>query len=791
MENNEVTALVSVLSTHKIKKVAPEGRRLSRYEQFGEGRVAITQMLKGVAPLPKKKPLVISFQRCGDDHAHYRKGDVLQVEGYIEALTKNEDILYATRVCVPTEAGERAIAFSHNVSAQNTRNNLIHDDQGFLIADKPETIFPTSRQDLLSLTDFLRSHGMDFDIEIAYFIDSYFSRRMRNRKTYDSVADMVQANPLVLCDLYCLEKRFSTKNIIQSFHLHPSEEDRIYAKAVSFINLSAYHGDAFIPASKLYGFLRDDLKDKPRNFMYDVLMHHNSTGSMALLRFFTPEKRFVGMSDDIISYYREKLDAERPDEEERNLKNAYQIFGNVAFYMIKNFFGENSAAKKFAERLGTEEHPIADYAVLDKFTHEQSQAVHRAFDYRTSVITGSAGCGKTAVVAEIVRIARENQKSVIVLAPSAMAALHAASEVSTKQNISIPYMTIHRFARILPEDTDAGEQGDYLPVKPAQGYDFVIIDEMSMCELSVFNRVLKALADSPKTHLILVGDPMQLPAIGPQFFHQLADGLVGDILPVTRLTQNFRANSDVLATFSEEVRAGRFSVPDDSHIFFEESTLNQFIQKHKGILADWNTMFLTARKEDVERLNNAIRSVRHPTAKQIPLTKFYIGDSVITQQNDYAEAEKKEGRHPDRTDDIYNGTNGVLVSYSEETDTAYVRMYSPDFPKEGKLIPYRKAELGVWLLPAFAQTVHKAQGSQFHRVVYLLTDKKGGVSRNLLYTAITRAEKELCLIGAGQQFETATQKMSHYGNSFFAFRVIDELKQLANPVEEEEVVFSI
>ena len=797
MESNNITALVTVLSTHKIKTEAPDDRRLSQYEQFGEGRVEIKHVLKGTAPEAKKKPLAISFQRCSTDHARYKKGDVLQVEGVIESLTKNEDIFYATRVCVPTEAGERAIAFTHNMSAQDKRNELVRKDQAFLLADEEAGVVPNSRQDLLSLTEFLRSHGFNYDVEMAYLIDGYFKRRMRNRKSYDSVSDMVQANPLVLGDLYCEEKSFSPTRVIQAFHVKPSEKARIYAKAVSFINLQAYHGDTFVPMSKLFGFLSEDLKGKPRNFLHDVLMDFAPseayTQSMAYLSFFSPKNRFIGMSEDIISYFQQKLDMERPDELEKNERTARFTFEKPAFYMIKNFFGEKNAAKYLAKRLGREENPLTDYTVSNLFTEEQKLAVQKAFDYKTSVITGSAGCGKTRVISEIVRIARDNKRTVIVLAPSAKAALHAASEVGNEQDAVIPYKTIHRFAKILPEDADAGEKGDYLPSDSDIAYDFVIIDEMSMANLSVFHRVLKVLADAKKTHLILVGDPMQLPAIGAQFFHQLADGLVGDILPVSHLTKNFRAHSDSLASFGEEVRAGRFEIPEDDHIFFEESNLKEFIKKHEAILADDDTMFLAPRKEEVAELNQAIRKVRHPNAKEVTDT-FYIGDRIVTQQNDYAESEKQEGRHPDRVDDIYNGTDGILESYDETTDTASVRMFSPDFPAEGKIIPYRKKELAVWMLPAFAETVHKAQGSQFHRVVFFLSDKKGGVGRNLLYTAITRAEKELCLIGSKQQFEEATRRMSHYGNSFLAFRVREELEQMQDNPEPEEVgelVFSI
>lgn len=801
-QQNNIVALVEVLSTRSKTKEPSKDRRLSKYEEHGDGRIAITSMLKGEAPAPKKKPLAISYERCPVEHIRYKKGTKLQVEGVIEPLTKSEDIFYALRVCVSTEAGERALSLAKNISAQDERNELIRSDKAFMLADEGADIVPKSRQDLSSLHDFLYSHGLCYDVEMAYFIDSYFKRRWNHRSSgkYNSVSAMVQDNPLVLSELYPMEKNFSSYKLIQALHLQPSEKARIYAKAVLHIILAASYGDTFVPMSKLYGILHDDLKDKPKDFLHDVLMDMTGSDpfirSMAKLNFFSPKKLFVGMSAKISSYYEEKLNEERPEDAERNERTARFLFEKPAFYLTKNFFSEKNVAKYLATRLGEEDAPILATNIQEKFTDEQKNAVKRAFQYKTSIVTGSAGCGKTAVVAEIVRIAKENGKSVIVLAPSAKAALHAAVEVSNQQAISIPYQTIHRFAKILPEDADAGEQGDFLPLDDAMHFDFVIIDEMSLCELKVFNRVLKVLTLTPKTHLILVGDPMQLPAIGPQFFHQLADGLLGDILPVSHLTKNFRAKSDALAKFSEEIRAGKFAIPDATTISFEESTLKEFIEDHEMLLADEDTMFLAARKDDVERLNSAIRSIRNPNAQPIPPTRFYIGDRVITDCNDYAESTMKKPssdvRHPDRNVDIYNGTDGILESYDEATDTAIVRMFSPDFPKEGKCIPYRKRELGLYLKPAFAITVNKAQGSQFLRAVFFLPEQKyGNISRNLLYTAITRAEKELCLVGKQEQYEAATKKMAHFGNSFLAFRTLQELKALQEAAEEEEVVFSI
>ena len=571
----------------------------------------------------------------------------------------------------------------------------------------------------------------------------------------------------------------------------PSRDDKV----ISLINLSSYHGDTFVSKAKLFGMLREDLADKDRKFLDNVLFQAKASDpfirSMAKINYCSPKKLFVGMSEDVVSYFQSKLDEERPDEPERNARTATSTFSNVAIYLTKNFYSEIDGANMFAKRIGEE--TTWDFPVVpdDKFTVEQKAAVQKAFSYRTSVITGSAGCGKTAVVSEIVRIAHEAGKRIVVLAPSAKAALHAASEIrkTRDKNIDIPYATIHRFAKVLPEDADAGEAGDYLKAEDIIGYDFVIIDEMSMCELTVFNRVLKTLEVAKKTHLVLVGDPMQIPAIGPQVFHQLADGVVGDLLPISHLTKNFRADSDALAEFGETIRSGNFSIPNSGSIFFESSSLKKFIEKHEVLLADEDTMFLTQRKEDVALLNRAIRAVRHPDSVAIEDTPFYIGDRVITIQNDYYNSDDvSSSRHPERTFDIYNGTDGIVEDYDAETDTVTIRMYAPDFPAEGKLVCYKKNELSIFLIPAFAETVHKAQGSQFRRVIFFLSDQKvGGLSRNLLYTAVTRAEKELCLIGKKEQFEASVKRMAHFGTTFFAFRVRNALQ---NASENEEQVSS-
>lgn len=787
MQGNTITALVSVLHTKKKKEPSVDGHRISKYEQYGDGCVHVIYTIAGEPPQEKEKPLAISMSRCFIP-VKFRKGDKLQVMGTIEPLTKKQDILYVTDICVPTEIGERAVARKMNKSPQSAREELIQHGEGFMLSDVQDTVLDASQQNISALQNFLYYHGYAYDLEMAYFIDSFFKRRVRNR-AQGSVADMIMKNPLMLSELGFLTANFSPANVLKSFRLEPSPNMRLYAKVVSFLQMAAYQGDTFVSIAKLYGVFSKELKGKPKNFLGDVLLHESRddgfVGSLAKISFCTGKNMFEGKANSACSYFKKNLDREYPSEAEKNERTAHALFFSPVFYLRKNYFCEIRAAEELAARLVPEDDPIT-IEVNHELTNEQQRAVKNAFLYRTSSIIGCAGSGKTAVIAEIVKIAEENKKSVVVLAPSAKAALRAADEIKLHTGKESDNFTIHKFTKILPEDADAGEDGDYLPAIQDAVPDFVVVDEMSMCELHVFSRLLCILNKFPKTHLVIVGDAMQLPAIGPQFFHQISDGLIGSSLPVTTLTKNFRAKSNALSAFGESVRNGAFTVPDATNIHFFEGSIDAFIKENKELVRDETTMFLSPQKAEITILNKEIRKLRHPDAKQIGSTPFYIGDRVVTIQNDYAPESVKSGRHPDRMDDIYNGTEGVIEDI--DGNTVYVRMYSsPEFAKEGgKRIPYLESELSVFLMPAYAETVHKAQGSQFSRVVFFLPPSKK-VSRNLIYTAVTRAMNELYLVGDQQTFIDGVKKSSHIGNSFFGLRVAKALEKIKNePAMGEE-----
>lgn len=781
-----ITALVILLTSHVPKSEKGATRRLSAYETQCNGQIEIQHLLAGTMPASKKKPLAISFARYGQEIIRCRKGDILQVEGTIEPLTKQQDCLFVTKCIIPTRVGEKAFrgVSQHGATAQEIRNSLIKEKSGFKITDAPE-LAGINRQDVLALDNFLYSHGFPYDVEMAYFIITYFSRRI-SRRSHESVAQAIIDNPIILAELRFIDPNFSSKNIIKAFDLKPSEETRLYIKAAAYLQWCARKGDTFVPKNAMYGILSDDLADKPEGYLDKLLFQRSRDKSfisvMSRIAYCSPRRVLPdGYLGPAMDYLTQKIYEEKKDMKKAASK-ARSMMKQPAIYLIKNFFLEKDTAAMLAAHLGlSDKHYTLPIATA--LTGEQQTAVRMAFSSRTSIITGGAGTGKTAVVSEIVRLAEQNGARAIVLAPSAKAAAHTAAEVFMSTGHENPYQTIHRFVKTLPEDEDPGETGDISPNDPdASPFDFVIIDEMSMCTLQVFNKVLKSIQD--ETHLILVGDPMQLPAIGAQFFRELADGLLGDDLPVTRLTQNFRASHDELVSLCERIRTGRFEPPQSASIhFLEDTKMDDFIAAHQDIAKDENTVFLAARLKEVNHLNICLRKLRNPDAVPIENPIFYLGDRIITTQNDYVDSHKESS--PLRTCDIYNGTDGIIESY--EDGIVNVRMYSFNFGKDGRVFQYRPSELGIYMQPAFALSVHKSQGSQYPRVVFACSSV---LNRNMIYTAVSRAKDELYILGRRSDLEASCEKTAHYGNSLLAYRTIEERRN-TKVVPEQDVVVSI
>lgn len=807
-------AILNRKHKRKLPEEAAPGQRLSKYQLYADGEIEVLNVISGDMPAMKKKPLAVDFSELEQQQYRYiSKGTVMQLGGDIDELTATQDIFHVKNLKVQSRSAAVALIQGLHQDPQAVRNELIVNQVGNSLEDS-DIAELTKNQDIQQIHQLLDSLGYKYDLEVPYDINSFFSRRAKHRD-YESVPDMIEQEPLTLAELAFREPNFAPSKLIQRID-DTDPRVRIYAKAASILQQRAQKGDACLRLWYLHGRLSDDLAmlygeadrwstkkllsivgndiNNPDKAKFAEKFH-----SFASFCTINPTNKLKPYKRQMQSYFSQKLKEEMPEDEEKAERYAKDMAYKAQIYLKKSFFSEVRAARNFAKHLGVHQLSYCLQQLMKNppaLDEDQLACVGNAFTNRISCIIGGAGTGKTRIISEIVRILeQDNRYKTLILAPSAKAALHAAAEAAEQlgPDNHLEYQTIHRAAKIVPEDEDMGEDGDTIKIEEEdfRKYAMIIIDEMSMCTLPVFNKILKAVTMYPHIHLVLVGDDQQLPAIGPQFFYQICDGLLSDYIPVVKLKKNHRAKSDKLAKFAQDIRNGKLVVPKGAkNIHVLQDKVDDFIEAHEDLVRDEDTLFLVSRREDCEKLNSKLRNIRldMSKAKRLGAINFYVGDAVITTQNDYADSTMTSAftavRHKDRTVDVYNGTDGTIESYDEKSDTVWVRLYAPGFPEEGELIPYHVKEIPLYYQPAYALTVHKAQGSQAKRVIYYINEKqKRGLSRNALYTAVTRAQNELYILGTKEILQYAVTQKAHYGASYFAFRVLNEIE---HPVKKDK-----
>lgn len=795
-----IIAMLNRKHTRKSPEDAAPGQRLSKYQMYADGEIEVLEVISGELPEMKKKPLAVDFSELEPQQYRYiTKRTVMQLGGEIEELTKTQDIFRVTSLKIQSRSAAAALIQGIHQDPQTVRNELIINEQGDSLEESSISEL-TNNQDIQELHQILSELGYKFDLEVPYDVNAFFTRRAKHRN-YESVPDMISQEPLTLSELAFRESSLSPGKLIQRIGGETDPGVRIYAKAASILQQRAQEGDAYLRPYYLYGYLHDDLamledtNEPSPNTLLNLIAPDSPvaylTRSLAKITLTKPAAKTLSpYRRQMQQYFFEKLKEEMPDSVDKARKISQQMVTMPQIYLKKSFFSERAAARNFANHLGVHQLQKCIQELnenMPDLDEEQIACIQNAFNSKISCIVGGAGTGKTRIISEIVKIMEHNHYKTLILAPSAKAALHAAAEAAEQlgKDNTLEYQTIHRAAKIVPEDEDMGEEGDMCVVNEEDfgKYAMIIIDEMSMCTLPVFNKILKAVAAHAHTHLVLVGDDQQLPAIGPQFFHQICDGLLNVCVPVIKLKKNHRANSDKLAKFAQDLREGELNIPESDNVQVIQDDVNEFIENHKDLVKDDDTLFLVSYREDCEKLNAKIRGFRldMKTAERIGTTNFYVGDKVITTRNDYADNETDTAhpvtRHKERVIDVYNGTDGVIESFDKETNTVQIRLFAPGFPEEGKLVPYCAKEISLYYQPAYALTVHKAQGSQAKQVIFYINEKqKRGLSRNALYTAVTRAQDKLYILTSEDSLQYAVKQKAHYGTTCFAFRVLNELE---------------
>lgn len=402
--------------------------------------------------------------------------------------------------------------------------------------------------------------------------------------------------------------------------------------------------------------------------------------------------------------------------------------------------------------------------VLDE---HQVTAVKEAVRNGLLIITGGPGTGKTTTINTIIKYFEAEGMDIFLAAPTGRAAKRMSETTGFEAR------TVHRMLELNGgmEGNAGFERNENNPLET----DVIIIDEMSMVDISLMNFLLKAVAVG--TRLILVGDVNQLPSVGPGSV--LRDIIESKACNVVMLTKIFRqaSTSDIIVNAHKINQGEEVSLDNKSMDFFFLkrydadyiiSVMLQLIQKKLPKFVDatsYDIQVLTPMRKGllgVERLNGILQQYLNPPMKNKAEKEhgdmvFREGDKVMQTRNNYQlpwEISTKFGLTVDKGMGIFNGDMGIIREINDFAETMTVEF------DEGRMVEYPFKLLDELEL-AYAITIHKSQGSEYPAVVIpLLSGPAMLMNRNLLYTAVTRARKCVTLVGNDVTFQQMIRNTS-------------------------------
>ena len=460
-----------------------------------------------------------------------------------------------------------------------------------------------------------------------------------------------------------------------------------------------------------------------------------------------------------------------PEEEEKKFAEAFDSLtldrtavslwqDNVEIVMLsKYYYYENSIAQKLAWLANTQveedidvTEEIAEFEKRNNITFhdEQKNAVVGAIG-----ITGGPGTGKTTIIKCILEILSNRQKEVSLSAPTGRAAKRMSDSTGREAK------TIHRLLEVnqIQSEQSFFVHNESNPLKT----DAVIVDEVSMVDVALMSSLLKALPRDCK--LILVGDKDQLPSVGPG--NVLADILQSGIIKYAMLTKIYRQEEkSLIVTNAHLINEGKMPFIDNTSMdFFFESKNDPELIKNTilNLVTARLPKFLKVEPQQIqvlaplkagvcgiENLNKVLQESINPPAqnkRQVEFgnTIFREGDKVMQMANNYELEWKKHGRYADESGQgVFNGDIGVIQTIDPNTSEVIVEF------EDGRLCLSTRPDL-VDLSLSYAITIHKSQGSEFDTIIIpAIAGPSLILTRNLIYTAVTRAKKMVVIVGEKQ-----------------------------------------
>lgn len=439
-----------------------------------------------------------------------------------------------------------------------------------------------------------------------------------------------------------------------------------------------------------------------------------------------------------------------------------KMSGQNLIYLIPYYLSENGVCKQIIKLSQCEfkdlnidieeEIRIIESEEGIKLAINQAKAVKEAIESGVVIVTGGPGTGKTTTINTIIKIFENNNQEVLLAAPTGRAAKRM-SETSNKEA-----KTIHRLLEMgFATDSDQLEfmKNEEEPIKA----DVIIVDEVSMVDILLMYSLLRAIKEG--TRVILVGDSDQLPSVGAG--NVLKDMIDSKVINVVELNEIFRqARESMIVVNAHKINNGQplhLNSKGKDFFFIRKSTNEEILQEIVGLVNERLPKFYNVDKlKDIQILASMRKGDLGVTNLNIELQKylnqpekfkveesfqkrlFRVGDKVMQIKNNYTKKWESEDSK-DSGEGIYNGDIGYVYHIDKDKRTVYVLFDNT------KIVSYKYDELDE-LDHSFCTTIHKSQGSEFPVVVIPITWAPPMLlSRNLLYTAVTRAKKLVVLVG--------------------------------------------
>lgn len=588
--------------------------------------------------------------------------------------------------------------------------------------------------------------------QIVSYLEKFGIGANHAKKIYDTLGieaiNEIENNPYILSDIVRGVDFRKIDKIATDLGFEYNSPKRIESGIKYSLNLASYNGNVCVIKENLMQYAQDLLKVTEDDI--DTAMINLSA------------------REEIVIEKRETI------EEWVYLAEMYQAEHNIAHRI--HLLEKAQNIKEIPHILVEIEKIEKDTGV--KLSSKQKEAIKEVNNHNVCIITGGPGTGKTTIIKSIIEMYKKRGKKVVLCAPTGRAAKKMTETTGEEAK------TLHRLLEIGKFEDDGLIQNDY-EVSPIDA-DIVVVDEVSMVDVFLMNYLLSAIYQGTK--LVLVGDVDQLPSVGPGSV--LKDMIASETITTVSLNKIFRqaAKSKIIVNAHKVNKGQSFihSVKEeiedvdkedediietlDDFFYIREYDLNKILQETislcQGRLQNYgdydffsNIQILTPTKKGIlgtKELNKALQKALNPKTEEKKEKSyggviFREGDRVMQIKNNYDMFWEKKEPIYENGSGVFNGELGRIEKIDEEDKQIKVKY------DDGKIAWYTFSELDQ-MEHSYAITIHKAQGSEFDVVILVVSPSSSMLlTRNLLYTALTRAKKLLVVLGSDRIIDFMVQ----------------------------------